>query len=104
MALSLQEGELKRDLADRRLLVGNRAERLLEAARLFRERVRIGYEAINLKADTPELEAAQFKARKKIIEAIVQRVEVLEDKSIRIYTDFALPEEISISPTGWRSG
>lgn len=90
--LTEQEKTLTRDLADQRLLTGNRADRLFQLVSLYRDRVRLGYEAANLDADTPEMAKAQFEARRRIIEGLVTRVEVLEDKSVRVEAEINFNE------------
>ncbi|MFC1923444.1 hypothetical protein ACFLY4_09160 [Chloroflexota bacterium] len=99
-ALSSQEMDLRRELSDMKLLTGNRAERLIEFANLYREQVIAGRQALNTEPETSEHAEQQFKYRKKIIDAIVTKVEVLGDKSILVYTeiDFELmPSNVCIS-------
>ena len=99
-ALSSQEKELRRDLSDMKLLTGNRAERLIELANLYREKMIAGMKAINAEPETSEQAEHQFKYRKKIIDAIVTKVEVLGDKSICVYTEIdfeSVPSGVYIS-------
>jgi hypothetical protein len=90
--LNEQERQLKRDLNDARLLIGNRAEKMLHLANLYREHARVGYEAANLIPDTPERASAQFEARRRIIDGLVTRVEILEDKSVKVAAEIQLDE------------
>ncbi len=85
---------LKRDLADSRLLIGNRAEQLLQLVSLFRDWVRIGHEAINLDPDTPEHVEAQFQARRRIIKGLVTRADVLSDKTVTVVAEIQFNETV----------
>lgn len=99
-ALSSQEMDLRRELSDMKLLTGNRAERLIEFANLYREQVIAGRQALNTEPETSEHAEQQFKYRKKIIDAIVTKVEVLGDKSILVYTEIdfeSMPSNVCIS-------
>ncbi len=100
--LSSQESTLLRELADKRLLTGNRSEKLLELAQLYRAQVMAGIEAINDQPETEKQAKLQFDFRKKIVNSIVERVDVLTDKSIEIHTLFDFAKDVSISPTGPR--
>ncbi|NUM43761.1 MAG: recombinase family protein [Anaerolineales bacterium] len=91
-SLSQQEKSLKRYLTDARLLVGNRAERLLQVVKLYREKTIIGYEVVNQNGNTPEQTAAIFEARRRIIEGLVTKVEVMEDGSVKVEAEIHLDE------------
>jgi site-specific DNA recombinase len=91
-ALDFQQSTIRHDLADNRLLVGNRAERLLELAGLFRNRVVNAARLVNDQPEDEQKAAANFQTKKTIIRAIVTRVEVKEDKSLKIYTVFNFDE------------
>jgi DNA invertase Pin-like site-specific DNA recombinase len=93
--LDAEERDLNTELNNYRLLIGNRAQRLIELAQLFREQVRVGWEAINALPADEEQAMLQFEFRKKLVHEIITRVDVLEDKSIVIYTQFDF--NISIS-------
>ncbi len=97
ITLSIQEGVLKRELDNNRLLVGNRAEKMIELARIFKEQVKAGVEAINAKPETPEQEQLQFEFRKKIVQTIVEKVDIHPDKSVTVHVALDLPEEVCIS-------
>ena len=81
LGLTLQQNEIERQIADVKLLLGNQSERLEELGRNFRERVITGLGEINKDHDLPELKNKQFEFKKKIVEAIVERVDVLADKT-----------------------
>jgi site-specific DNA recombinase len=97
--LDLQENELQRELADKRLLTGNRAEQLLEAARIYRAQVKTGYDVINAVPVTEHQAELQFQFRRKIIDAIVERVDIDHEKCTEIYTVFDFGKNISTSTT-----
>ncbi len=83
-----QEKELKRELADKSLLIGNRAERLLEFANQYRASLRAKLNWLDREPRTPEEEEKQYSARRKIVEAIVTRVNVSADKTVRVIFEF----------------
>lgn len=95
--LSQHEDELKRELAEKSLLIGNRAERLLEFARRYRATMQGKLEWLFREPQTPEEAQKQFEARREIVEAIVKRINVFPDKSIKVdfEFDFAGGDEIS---------
>ena len=97
LALSFQENGIKRELAEAQILTGNRAERLIALADSYRAKVISGIEAINALPDSPEAVKKQFYFRREIIRTIVNRVDVLADKSIKVHLniDFNIPQ----SPT-----
>lgn len=91
-ALAIQRAGLERELSEKRLLVGNGAERLIEAARLYREQAAGGLEGLN---DTPlneEDARRQFELRRKWVVGLVTRVELLADKTVKVDTEFDLLE------------
>ncbi|HMN62142.1 MAG TPA: zinc ribbon domain-containing protein, partial [Anaerolinea sp.] len=92
-----QERDLNADLARARLLVGDQAARLMKVAQMFLDQVRAGAEAINAVAVGPEQEARQFEFRRRIIQEIVKRVDVAEDKTFTIYTEWDFPGDLSNS-------
>ena len=96
--LSSQEKVLLRELSEKSLLIGNRSEKLLQLAELYREQVTRGIESINNTPETDEQAQRQFEFRKKIVNSIVKRVDVLPDKSIEIHAVIDLAKEISILP------
>lgn len=83
-ALTIQEAMFKRELSDKSLLVGNRAEQLIELANEVRARLREGAEWLNGTPETLESASKQFQLRRRIVEEIVKRVNVLPDKTIEV--------------------
>jgi hypothetical protein len=84
------------------LLVGDRGNKLLEFIEQYRQRLAKGLDWLQNEPSTPEEEEKQFKARRRIVEAIVNRVDVFEDKSIRVEFVFDLSEEkIKQAPPWW---
>ena len=111
IALSFQGNALRRELSEKRLLVGNSAERLSMLAELFRARVQLGWEAavVRIRTDmTPEtLEQAelQFQARRKVIEVLVERVEVDGDKNVKVKAAFECNDDcVSVTPYHYTTG
>lgn len=90
--LTAQENELKHELADKSLVVGNRAERLMDFMSRYRANIRGKLEWLNSEPQTPEEEEQQFKARRHIIEDIVRRIDVHGDKSLNVTFEFDLTE------------
>jgi len=86
LALTFQERELQKELNTARLLTGHQAERLLEFAGDYRKKVMIGAEALNNTPITPDQACQLFEFRRKIVNEIVSHVEVMPDKSIKVYS------------------
>ena len=84
---------LRMELADKNLLVGDRGKKLLEFIEQYRKRLSKGIDWAQAEPKTPKEEEKRYKARRKIVEAIVSRVDVLEDKSIKVEFVFDLSEE-----------
>jgi hypothetical protein len=94
---------LKMELSDKSLLVGDRSTKLLEFMEAYRQRLRKGLSWSQAEPRTPQEEEKQFNARRKIVEAIVNRVDVFEDKSIHVEFVFDLSEEeIREAPPWWQ--
>ncbi len=89
-ALTVQETSLRRELSEKSLLTGNRAAQLIELARIYRLNVMTGAVAINAEPETPEQAQQQFEFRRKVVQAIVRRVDVLPDKSTKVYVEIDL--------------
>jgi len=97
LALSFQENTLNRKLEDKKLLIGNRAERMVDLAGVFRERVQRGWEEISGIPESIEEEERQLQFRRKIVQGIVSRVDIYKDKSVIVHADITLPEKVEIS-------
>ena len=96
-ALAIEQAGLERELNEKRLLTGDRGEQLLELARLYRERFVFGAGNINAEPRTPDEARLQFEFRRKIVQAIVKRVEVDGDKQISVHTEITLIPADNIS-------
>jgi site-specific DNA recombinase len=83
--LELEARDCQRELDDVRLLTSGQADRLLVAANRYRETLRRGGDFLNATDLTPELVDEQYQLRREIIEAIVERVDVLPDKTPVVY-------------------
>jgi hypothetical protein len=80
------------------------AERLIELLDTFRRKTIAGIEAINAKSQNKQEADRQYKSWRTIVEAIVKRVNIREDKSIKVELEIQLPvgEETKSSPDWWR--
>jgi len=96
LALSFQEISLKSELADKRMLEGNRADKLLLVAKAYREQVMVGLENINRQPQTPEQAKKQFDFKRKIVQAIVKQVYIHPDKTVTVHFCVAIPEKVCI--------
>jgi hypothetical protein len=83
-ALWIEECEVKHELADKQLLTGNRAERLVKVAQTYRERIVAGVQ-VSFDPQTPEEQQALFEWKRQVVQGIVRRVDVLPDKSTIVY-------------------
>lgn len=52
----------------------------------------MGYENINVQPATAEAEKEQFDFKEKLIHGIVKRIEVFEDRSIKVHTELGEEE------------
>ncbi len=92
--LNTEEAEVKHEIAEKSVLVGDTAERLVEFANNYRRRVRGGADWLNRKPRSAAEAEKQFAFRREVVEAIVRRVDVYPDKSIKVHLAFeANPRE-----------
>lgn len=92
LALSFQENGMRRELFKAQLLSGDKVEKLIHLAQDYRAKVKAGVEAINSLA--PESAAEQLAFRREIVEAIVTRVDVLADKSVKVHVELSFVEQL----------
>lgn len=105
-AIWIEESEAKRELANNRLLVGDRAERFIAVAMDYRERLVKGAQ-VNFDPKTEEEKQALFAYKRWVVQGTVKRVDVLADKTIKVKMEFddkmlegePLPVEVNISDT-----
>jgi site-specific DNA recombinase len=86
--LEIEQLEKEKSLNKARLLTGNQAERLLEAAREYRESVLVGAVGINDEPQTDEQAQAQFRTRRKLLEGLVTRIDLRPGHDLTIHTEF----------------
>lgn len=98
-ALSIEQKGLERELAEKSLLVGDQAEKLIEFAHTYRREIRAGLAELNAKPDSPEEAKRQFALKRKAVETLVTRVEVLSDRSVRV--TFSLDYQMKNPPADW---
>jgi hypothetical protein len=77
--------------------LGNRAEILINLAARFREHIQAGIEGVSAEMKIPELKKKQIEVRKKIVQAIIKRIEIDDDKNLSIDVVIELPKFFSIS-------
>lgn len=98
-----KQDTLQIKMTETRLRMGNRAEQLMELANQFRNRFGLGWEGLNIKPRTPEEAEKQFKARRRIVQAIVDSVDIDKSKDVEVNVDIDLrdpeesPEKVCIS-------
>ena len=90
--LALEEMSLKGQMQEMSLLVGDRAQRLIDFANRYRARLRLGAEFLTRTPTSEEEAEEQFKLRHEIVDAIVRRVEVRPDKTPVVYLEFDLED------------
>jgi DNA invertase Pin-like site-specific DNA recombinase len=86
-ALTFEEAGLKCELSEKQLLVGNRAERFIEAMQIYRNRLVAGVQ-VNLDPQTPEERQALFEWQRKVVQGTVKRVDVKPDKTTEVELEF----------------
>ena len=84
--LDAQANDLRRELSDLSLLVGDGAGRLIKWANHYRAELRDKLDWLT--SDDPENAQKQFEARRGIVEGIVRKVNVYADKSIKVEFEF----------------
>jgi hypothetical protein len=72
------------------MLIGDRAGRLIEFANRYRASMRGKLEWLNREPRDEAEGPRQFKARREIVEAIVRKVNVYADKSVKVEFEFEL--------------
>jgi hypothetical protein len=91
-ALAIEQAGLERELNGNRLLIGNRAERLIELAELYRCQVLEGAEGLNGKPTSAEHARRQFELRRKFIDGLVTRIDLRPDCDMTIQVDINFGE------------
>lgn len=86
-SLSIEQIEAERELRDNSLLLGNRAERFIAAAQVYRERLVAGRQVVQ-DPQTPEEEKALFEWKRQVVQGTVKRVDVLADKTPNVNMEF----------------
>jgi DNA invertase Pin-like site-specific DNA recombinase len=86
-ALTFEEAGLRRELADKRVLVGDRAERFIAFAMDFRERLVKGAQ-VNFDPQTPAEVKALFEYKRWVVQGVVKRVDVRADKTTAVHIEF----------------
>jgi site-specific DNA recombinase len=109
-ALAIEETAKRRKLAEKSVLVGNRAERLIEFMNRYRAKLRLGADFLTAELTAPEMVAEQFRLRRSIVEALVVRVDVDNAKKPNVKFLLSTEDEAAgldnstlqefISPTG----
>lgn len=94
--LTNQESERKLELREKRLLVGNRAERLMEYTRSYAAKVKNGAVRLDKEPINPEEEALHFEIRRNTKTVIVTRVDIQEDGTPIVSTDLDLSDDCAI--------
>lgn len=92
-AMTFEEATVRRDLYQASLLVGNRAQKLIDFIDGYRRELAAGSEWLNAAPDSPEMARRQFERRREIVDAVVARVDLLPDKTIKVHFDFGTPPE-----------
>lgn len=86
-----EQDDVRRELDAARPLLGHQSERLMEVARVYREHVAAGFEALNATPATPEQAQLQFAARRQLVQGLVKKVRVGKDHEIGIDLVLGLP-------------
>lgn len=101
--LTIEESKVRKQIDEASLLVGDRAQRLINFANTYRARLRKGAQWLAAPPDTPEKAEKHCKMRREIADAIVTRVEINADKIPHVYFVFDTEElegEPANSPDG----
>jgi RAB protein geranylgeranyltransferase component A len=63
---------------------GNRAQKLIEFVSRYRAEIKAGLADLQVPPETPEEEKHHFQLKRQAVEALVSRVDVLPDRTIRV--------------------
>jgi len=100
--LDEQEKALSRELSQKRLLTGNRAESLRRLAASFRAEIDAGAELLTATDLSEEEKKEQVEFRRRLVQAIVTKVVVGVDREITVYASIGAPEDENIAiPLAW---
>jgi len=94
LALDIERAGYEKEFREKSLLIGNRAQKLMGFANHYRAKLRAGAEFLNREPQTTEDAQKQFEWRREIVEAIVARIDILPDKTPKVYFEF----DLSASP------
>ncbi len=83
-ALAIEEAEIQRELAEKSLLIGNRAQKFMDFVNHYRQEYRAGLTGLETKPSTPEEEKRQFEIKRHAVEALVIRVDVQPARTIKV--------------------
>jgi site-specific DNA recombinase len=98
-ALTVEQKEIERELAEKGLMLDNQAESLIEFAKTYRHELRAGLVGLNTKPDTPEEIKRVFAIKRRAVETLVSRIDVQGDRSLRV--TFSLDLQMKNLPAGW---
>jgi site-specific DNA recombinase len=98
---SLDEAEkvLSREFAEKRLIADQSGEGLKELEQIIRDAFFDFRDIVMLDPRTPEEAQLQFEKRRDLVQKLVRRVDVFEDKSIKVTMQIGAPENISQQST-----
>ena len=92
LSLDFQKNSIRRELESNQLLFGDRTEQLSKLTKTFPEQVKAGLEGINDQPKTLENAEQQLGFRKKIVQSLLIRVEIDNNKGGAIDAVFDLSE------------
>jgi site-specific DNA recombinase len=92
-ALGIEEAGKRRELSEKSLLLGNRADKLIAFANKYRAKLRRGGDFLNSTPASAEAAAEQFALRREIVQAVCTRIEVNADKSPTVIFVLNLTDE-----------
>lgn len=88
--LDWQQAAIQGEINKAQLLSGNRASRLIAIADKLQREVEIGRELLALPERTPEQEADVFRFKRTVIQGLVKRADVAEDKSVEVQIEITI--------------
>lgn len=93
--LDESEKALSREFAEKRLIADVSSESIVEVERIIRDAFGDYREILIMEPRTPIEEQEQFLRRKELVQKLVKRVDVFEDKSIKVTLQIGATENIS---------
>jgi glutamine synthetase adenylyltransferase len=86
--IGAEREEVEKEIDEKKLLLGNRADKMVELSRDYRDRLVESLTALNLQPETPDQQELIREYQRKLIKTIVMKVVAYKDRPLEIHTLF----------------